>query len=181
MAKMSAGVLLFRKTPRGVEVLLVHPGGPFWAKKDEGAWSIPKGLADEDEDLLAAARREFLEETGLAIDGAFLDLGRHKQPGGKTVVAFAWEGDFDPALLRSNMFSMEWPPRSGRMVEFPEVDKAGWFDLNEAARRVTKGQRPIVAALAAKLGTAYLEPPENVASGASGPERRPRNGSKPPR
>jgi predicted NUDIX family NTP pyrophosphohydrolase len=151
MAKISAGILLFRKTPAGVEVMLVHPGGPFWAKKDAGAWSIPKGLADEGEDLLEAAKREFLEETGRAADGDLLDLGAHRQPGGKTVVAWALEGDFDPAALRSNTFALEWPPRSGRMAEFPEVDKAGWFSLDEALEKATKGQRPIIAALVERL------------------------------
>jgi predicted NUDIX family NTP pyrophosphohydrolase len=154
MAKISAGIVLFRKRPAGVQVLLVHPGGPFWARKDAGAWSIPKGLADEGEDWLAAAKREFLEETGMAIDGEFLDLGAHKQPGGgKTVVAWAHEGDFDPASLKSNTFPMEWPPRSGKTTEFPEVDKAGWYDLDEALVKATKGQRPIITALAEKLGT----------------------------
>ncbi len=153
MAKISAGILLFRKRPTGVQVMLVHPGGPFWAKKDDGAWSIPKGLADEDEDLLAAAKREFFEETGMSIDGEFLDLGAHRQPGGKTIVAWGCEGDFDPALLDSNTFSMEWPPRSGELAEFPEVDKAGWHDLDEALVKVTRGQRSIIAALAEKLGT----------------------------
>jgi predicted NUDIX family NTP pyrophosphohydrolase len=132
--------------------MLAHPGGPFWAKKDLGAWSIPKGLVNEGEELLAAAKREFLEETGMAIDGECLDLGQHKQPGGKTVAAFAVEGDFDPASLRSNMFSMEWPPHSGRTAEFPEVDRAGWFSIGEAMEKATKGQRPILAALAKKLG-----------------------------
>src|SRR5215468_4926347 len=123
MAKASAGILLYRQRPADVRVMLVHPGGPFWAKKDLGAWSIPKGLADEGEDLLAAAKREFLEEIGVTVEGEFLDLGAHKQPGGKTIVAWACEGDFDPAALRSNTFAMEWPPRSGRMAEFPEVDR----------------------------------------------------------
>jgi predicted NUDIX family NTP pyrophosphohydrolase len=153
MAKISAGIVLFRKRPAGVQVLLVHPGGPFWARKDAGAWSIPKGLADEGEDRLAAAKREFLEETGTAIDGEFLDLGAHKQPGGgKTIVAWAHEGDFDPALLKSNTFSIEWPPHSTRMAEFPEVDRAAWYDLDEALVKVTKGQTPIIVALAEKLG-----------------------------
>jgi predicted NUDIX family NTP pyrophosphohydrolase len=152
MAKISAGVLLYRKTPAGVEVMLVHPGGPFWAKKDAGAWSIPKGLADEGEDLVEAAKREFLEETGMAVEGAFLDLGKHKQPGGKTVVAFACEGDFDPASLCSNTFALEWPPRSGRTAEFPEVDRAAWWPIDEALEKIHKGQRPILAALAKKLG-----------------------------
>jgi predicted NUDIX family NTP pyrophosphohydrolase len=132
--------------------MLVHPGGPFWARKDAGAWSIPKGLANEGEGLLAAAKREFFEETGMAIEGECLDLGAHKQPGGKTVVAFAQEGDFDPASLTSNAFSIEWPPHSGRTAEFPEVDKAAWYSLDEAMEKISKGQRPIIAALAEKLG-----------------------------
>ena len=131
--------------------MLVHPGGPFWAKKDLGAWSIPKGLADEGEDLLAAAKREFLEETGMVVDGEFLDLGAHKQQGGKTVVAWAHEGDFDPALLKSNTFTLEWPPRSGRMAQFPEVDRAAWFSIEEALQRIDKGQKPIVGALIEKI------------------------------
>ncbi len=151
MAKISAGILLFRKTAAGVEVMLVHPGGPFWAKKDAGAWSIPKGLADEGEDLLAAAKREFLEETGAAVDGEFLDLGAHKQPGGKTIFAWAHEGDFDPASLKSNTFAIEWPPRSGRMAEFPEVDRAAWYSIEEALEKINKGQRPIIAALEAAV------------------------------
>jgi len=161
MPKTSAGILLFRQRSSGVEVMLVHPGGPFWAKKDEGAWSLPKGLADEGEDLIAAARREFFEETGATVSGEFIDLGAHKQPGGKTVVAFGCEGDFDPASLSSNLFSMEWPPRSGKSAEFPEVDKAGWFELNEAMKKVTKGQRPIIAALAERLGV-KLPPATNA-------------------
>jgi len=149
MAKISAGILLFRRRPSGLEVLLVHPGGPFWAKKDLGAWSIPKGLADEGEDLLAAAKREFLEETGMAVEGEFLDLGAHKQPGGKIVVAWAHEGDFDPASLKSNTFAIEWPPRSGKTAEFPEVDRAAWYSINEALEKINKGQRQIIAALKA--------------------------------
>ena len=129
--------------------MLVHPGGPFWAKKDLGAWSIPKGLADEGEDLLAAAKREFLEETGATVEGEFLDLGAHKQPGGKIVVAWAHEGDFDPALLKSNTFAIEWPPRSGKTAEFPEVDRAAWYLIDEALEKISKGQKPIVAALKA--------------------------------
>ena len=149
MPKLSAGILLFRRRPSGVEVMLVHPGGPFWAKKDAGAWSIPKGLADEEEDLLAAAKREFLEETGIAVEGEFLDLGAHKQPSGKTIVAWACAGDFDLALLKSNVFTIEWPPRSGRMAEFPEVDRAAWYSIEEALEKINKGQRPIIAALEA--------------------------------
>ena len=138
--------------------MLVHPGGPFWAKKDAGAWSIPKGLADDGENLLAAAKREFLEETGMAADGDFLDLGAYRQPGGKTVVAWACEADFDTAALRSNTFALEWPPRSGRMAEFPEVDRAGWFSLDEASEKINKGQRPIVTALAERLSRAKRLP-----------------------
>jgi predicted NUDIX family NTP pyrophosphohydrolase len=151
MPKVSAGVLLFRRRAAGVEVMLVHPGGPFWAKKDEGAWSIPKGLADEGEHFLAAAKREFLEETGMAVDGEFLDLGAHKQPGGKTIVAWACEGAFDPASLKSNTFSLEWPPHSGRTAEFPEVDRAAWCSIDEAFMKINKGQRPIIAALEASI------------------------------
>ena len=151
MAKTSAGILLFRRGPAGVEVMLVHPGGPFWAKKDAGAWSIPKGLADEGEDLLAAAKREFLEETGTSVKGEFLALGAHKQPGGKTIVAWACEGDFDPASLNSNTFTLEWPPRSGRMAEFPEVDRAAWYSIDEALEKASEGQTPIIAALVALM------------------------------
>ena len=151
MAKISAGILLFRRARADVEVMLVHPGGPFWAKKDAGAWSIPKGLADTDEDLLEAAKREFLEETGMTVDGEFLDLGAHKQAGGKTIVAWAHEGDFDPTLLKSNTFTLEWPPRSGRMAEFPEVDRAAWYSIDEALMKINKGQRPIIVALVERL------------------------------
>ena len=149
MPKLSAGIMLFRRRPPRVEVMLVHPGGPFWAKKDLGAWSIPKGLADETEDLLEAAKREFLEETGMAVAGEFLELGAHKQPSGKTIAAWACEGDFDPALLKSNTFTLEWPPRSGRMAEFPEVDRAAWYSIDEAFMKINNGQRPIIAALEA--------------------------------
>jgi predicted NUDIX family NTP pyrophosphohydrolase len=130
--------------------MLVHPGGPFWAKKDQGAWSIPKGLAVQGEDWLAAAKREFFEETGMIVEGEFLDLGAHKQPG-KTIVAWACEGDFDPATLKSNTFSLEWPPRSGRIAEFPEVDRAAWYSIGEALVRINKGQKPIIAALEASV------------------------------
>ena len=153
MPKLSAGILLFRRGAAGLEVMLVHPGGPFWAKKDEGAWSIPKGLANDGEDLLAAAKREFLEETGMAVDGEFLDLGAHKQPSGKTIAAWACEGDFDPATLKSNTFSLEWPPRSRRMTEFPEVDRAAWYSIAEALVKINKGQKPIIAALEALIAS----------------------------
>jgi predicted NUDIX family NTP pyrophosphohydrolase len=148
---VSAGILLFRRRAGGVEMMLVHPGGPFWAKKDLGAWSIPKGLVDENENRLAAARREFLEETGMVVDGEFLDLGAHKQTGGKTVVAFACEGDFDPAALKSNTFSLEWPPHSGLSADFPEVDRAAWYSIDEAFTKISKGQKPIIAALEALM------------------------------
>jgi len=154
VVKTSAGVLLFRRRPAGVEVMLVHPGGPFWAKKDAGAWSIPKGLVNEGEDPLAAARREFLEETGAALEGEFLDLGAFRQPSGKTIAAFAQEGDFDPASLKSNPFSIEWPPRSGRMAEFPEVDRAAWYPIDQAMEKAARGQKPIIASLMGRLGVA---------------------------
>jgi predicted NUDIX family NTP pyrophosphohydrolase len=165
MAKISAGILLFRRRPAGVEVMLVHPGGPFWAKKDLGAWSIPKGLADEGEDLLAAAKREFLEETGATVEGEFLDLGGHKQSGGKTIVVWASEGDFDPASLTSNMFSLEWPPRSGKTAEFPEVDEGAWLSVDEALEKINKGQRPIITALLARLGAEAERRPQGEAGG----------------
>jgi predicted NUDIX family NTP pyrophosphohydrolase len=146
--KISAGLLLYRRRGAGLEVLLVHPGGPFWAKKDLGAWSVPKGEIGEGEDPLAAAVREFGEETGFAIDGEFLALRPLRQPSGKTVMAWAVEGDCDPAQLRSNLFSMEWPPRSGKQKEFPEVDRAEWFPLEEARRRILAGQAPLLDELA---------------------------------
>src|SRR5215472_17690164 len=127
MPKQSAGLLLCRQSGGRLEVLLIHPGGPFWAKKDDGAWSIPKGEFTSDEDPLAAARREFEEELGSVVEGEFMPLGAVKQPGGKVVHAWAVRGEFDPPRLKSNLFSMEWPPRSGRQQEFPEVDRAEWF------------------------------------------------------
>src|SRR5215204_3230706 len=140
MAKKSAGLLLFRRTPAGVEVLLVHPGGPLWAKKDEGAWSIPKGEIDADEEPLAAARREFEEELGSPVSGEFIALAPIRQASGKVVHAWAVEADFDPATFTSGMFSMEWPPRSGRQQEFPEVDRAEWFSIDDARRKINKAQ-----------------------------------------
>ena len=132
MPKRSAGILLYRQGRAGVEVLLVHPGGPFWARKDNGAWSIPKGEIDLQEDPQAAARREFLEETGVALDGDMAPLGAFRQPSGKIVLAFAVEGEFDPDQLKSNFCRIEWPPRSGREIDIPEVDRASWFTLPEA-------------------------------------------------
>jgi predicted NUDIX family NTP pyrophosphohydrolase len=140
MAKRSAGLIVYRRRGGDLEVFLVHLGGPFWAKKDLGAWSIPKGEYEEGEEGLDVARREFLEETGFAVDGDFLEVGTIKQAGGKVVTAWAVEGELDAALLRSNVFEMEWPPRSGRLQEFPEVDRGGWFSIEEARGRILKGQ-----------------------------------------
>jgi predicted NUDIX family NTP pyrophosphohydrolase len=148
MPRRSAGLLLYRRRQRGVEVLLVHPGGPFWAHKDEGAWGIPKGEYGPGEDPLTAARREFTEETGATPPaGEAVVLGAFRQGSGKIVQAWAVEGEFDPASLKSNTFTMEWPPRSGRTLEVPEVDRAGWFTPEEAMRKLLKGQRPILEAL----------------------------------
>jgi predicted NUDIX family NTP pyrophosphohydrolase len=147
MAKLSAGILLYRRRASALEVLLVHPGGPFWAKKDEGAWSIPKGEAAEGEELLARARREFQEETGFAVEGPFEPLPAVRQAGGKTVQAWAAEGDIDAALIVSNRFRLEWPPRSGRYQEFPEVDRAEWLELGAARKKLNKGQLPLIDAL----------------------------------
>lgn len=151
MAKQSAGILLYRRNRQSLELLLVHPGGPFWTKKDIGAWTIPKGLIEPGEEPLTAARREFAEETGFTVSGPFLELGAFRQPGGKTVLAWAAEGDANPARLSSNLFSMEWPPRSGRQQEFPEVDRAGWFTPDEARVKILKGQIPIIDALVERL------------------------------
>jgi predicted NUDIX family NTP pyrophosphohydrolase len=135
---------MFRRSGAGLEVLLVHPGGPFWAKKDRGAWTIPKGEYTADEEPLAAAQREFVEETGARPHGTFAPLGEVKQPGGKHVTAWAVEGDFDPAALVSGTFELEWPPRSGRMRSYPEVDRAQWFSLEEARDRILPAQRPFI-------------------------------------
>lgn len=140
MSKKSSGLLLFRETSGHLEVLLVHPGGPFWSKKDEGAWSIPKGELAEGEDPLEAAKREFEEEMGSPAQGEAIPLLPLKQPGGKTVHAWAVRGDFDPDLLKSNTFPLEWPPKSGRIQEFPEVDRAAWFPIETAKQKILKGQ-----------------------------------------
>jgi predicted NUDIX family NTP pyrophosphohydrolase len=140
MANRSAGLLLFRTVAGALEVLLVHPGGPFWAKRDEGAWSIPKGEVAVDEDPLQAALREFREETGRSVHGDFIPLGSLRQPGGKTVHAWAVRAEFDPSQLESNTFVMEWPPRSGRLQTFPEIDCAAWFPLDIARVKMLKGQ-----------------------------------------
>ena len=148
----SAGLLLYRQRPGGLEVLLVHPGGPFWAKRDLGAWSIPKGELSPGEDPLAAARREASEELGAPIDGPMLALSPVRQRGGKDVLAWAVEADWNPASLQSNHFELEWPPRSGRRQQFPEVDRAAWFTLPEAAARIVSGQRALLDELARLLG-----------------------------
>jgi len=146
-SKKSAGLLLYRKQNSALEVFLVHPGGPFWAKKDDGAWSIPKGEIAEDEDPLKAAKREFFEETGFEVDGNFSALAPVKQAGGKWVYAWAIEGDCDAGSIRSNTFSVEWPPRSGKKKEFPEVDRAGWFRLDVAKKKILKSQLSLLEAL----------------------------------
>jgi predicted NUDIX family NTP pyrophosphohydrolase len=152
MPKRSAGILMYRRTADAIKVLLVHPGGPFWARKDLGAWSIPKGEYSESEDPLAVAVREFEEETGMRPHGEFLPLGKLVQPGGKTVTAFAVEGDFDPAMLKSNMFELEWPPRSKQRKSFPEVDRAGWFAPASARQKILPGQRELIGRLLELLG-----------------------------
>jgi predicted NUDIX family NTP pyrophosphohydrolase len=149
--RKSAGILLYKQAVDGVRVLLVHPGGPFWSKRDLGAWSVPKGEYSDGEQPEAAARREFAEELGAEPDGALQPLGEISQKGGKLVVAFAAEGDFDVAALRSNMFEMEWPPRSGRRQAFPEVDRAEWFTLPAAQQKIIAGQRPLLDRLEAIL------------------------------
>lgn len=147
MIKKSAGILLFRERAGHFEVLLVHPGGPFWAKKDEGAWSIPKGELEADEDPLLAAVREVKEETGIEIDGDLIAIKQLRQPGGKIVYAWAAEGDFDAAALKSNSFSMEWPPKSGLRRDFPEVDRAAWFALELAKSKILRGQAGFIGQL----------------------------------
>jgi predicted NUDIX family NTP pyrophosphohydrolase len=140
MPKQSAGLLVHRWRGSTLEVFLVHPGGPFWAKKDAGAWSIPKGEFTAEEDALAAARREFTEETGIVVDEPFKSLGTVRQTGGKTIHGFSAAADFDADKIVSNTFSLEWPPRSGRFAEFPEVDRAGWFSFEAAAEKINPAQ-----------------------------------------
>src|SRR6187401_2242115 len=151
MAKKSAGILLYRKKGRSFEVLLVHPGGPYWANKDAGAWSIPKGEFDDNEDALSAAKREFEEETGLNMSGVFMGLSPVKLKGGKTVFAWAVEGDVDPLKINSNEFVMEWPPRSGKMRSFPEIDKAAWFSLPDAEIKINPGQIKMLEEMKSRL------------------------------
>lgn len=147
----SAGLLLYRIRHAAIEVLLVHPGGPYWKTKDDGAWSIPKGEFSGAEDPLVAARREFFEETGVAIEGDLRALKPLQQAGGKIVHAWAVEGDLDPTTIVSNTFEIEWPPRSGRLQSFPEIDRVAWFALPEATRKILRGQVPLLEELAQML------------------------------
>ena len=148
---VSAGLLLFRRGERGPEVFLAHPGGPFWAARDEGAWTIPKGLVEEGEDALAAARREFQEETGIVPRPPFLPLGSIRQKAGKTVHAWAWEGDADPEAVTSNTMRTEWPRGSGRWLTFPEVDRCAWFDRETARAKINAAQAELIERLEAVL------------------------------
>ncbi len=152
MAKLSAGLLVYRPGAVGYEVFLVHPGGPFWRNRDVGAWSIPKGEVTAGEDPLAAALRELAEETGFTVAPPWVHLKSIRQPAGKTVMAWAAAGDFDAAAIASNNFAMEWPPRSGRMESFPEVDRAAWFSLAEARQKILAGQIPLLEQLVKLLG-----------------------------
>jgi predicted NUDIX family NTP pyrophosphohydrolase len=153
MPKTSAGILLYKGKGNELRVFLVHPGGPFFAKKDEGAWSVPKGELDEGEDALAAAQREFKEETGCRPEGTFVPLAPVTQKGGKTVLAWAVAGDCDADAIRSNTFALEWPPKSGKVRDFPEVDRAGWFTVDEAKKRINPAQAALVDELVSKLAS----------------------------
>ena len=152
MPQKSAGILLYRNISGRLEVLLAHPGGPFWAQKDEGAWSLPKGEIADGEDPLAAARREFEEETGFAADGEVIPLQPLRQASGKIIHAFAMQKDIDASRVQSNTFDMEWPPRSGKYQAFPEVDRAAWFSLASARSKIAPGQAGFLTQLEAKLG-----------------------------
>ena len=152
MVEHSAGILLYRWSPEGLQVLLVHPGGPYWKKRDAGAWQIPKGKIDQGEQLLDAALREFEEELGVAPEGKPRALTRIRQASGKWVDAFAIEGELDCDAIVSNMFEMEWPPRSGRMESFPEIDRARWFTVREARDKMLASQQPLLDELEAMLG-----------------------------
>jgi predicted NUDIX family NTP pyrophosphohydrolase len=154
MPKRSAGLLMFRRTGAELEVFLVHPGGPFWAGKEAGAWTIPKGEYVEGEVPLAAARREFQEETGFEAAGEFIELGVVRQNSGKLVSGWAFEGDCDPQKLASNFCSIEWPPRSRKMIEIPEVDRGAWFTLSQAHDAMLKSQRPFLDALTKSVAVA---------------------------
>lgn len=154
---VSAGLLLFRRTGSSIEVFLAHPGGPFWARRDVGAWTIPKGVVDEGEELLDAARREFREETGIIAQPPFIPLGSVKQKSGKTVHAWAWEGDADPDRIVSNTTQAEWPRGSGRLVTFPEVDRCAWFDMNVARTKINPAQSEFLKRLEAWLDARKLD------------------------
>ena len=151
MTKKSAGILLYRFHNNLTEVLLVHPGGPFWAKKDLGAWSIPKGEFGPGEDPLDAAKRELEEETGIKAEGNFIELTPVKQKSGKLVYAWSLQKDIDPAVVKSNSFEMEWPPKSGKVKSFPEIDKAAWYAMDEARKKIVEGQMTLLIELEAKL------------------------------
>jgi predicted NUDIX family NTP pyrophosphohydrolase len=148
---VSAGLLLFRRASTGLEVFLAHPGGPFWSRRDAGAWTLPKGLVEPEEDPLAAACREFEEETGIAPVAPFLPLGEVRQKGGKVVHAWAWEGDADPATVRSNTLRTEWPRGSGRWLTFPEVDRCAWYGPGEAREKINPAQAELLERLEAAL------------------------------
>jgi len=152
MPKKSAGILVFRKNHEEYEVLLVHPGGPFWAKKDLNSWSVPKGEFEDDEEPLSAAKREFEEETGFAIDGKFIELFPVKQASGKIIYIWAVQGDIDISGVTSNLFKLEWPPKSGAFKEFPEIDRAEWFVFETAKQKILSGQIPILENLQKILG-----------------------------
>jgi predicted NUDIX family NTP pyrophosphohydrolase len=151
MRKQSAGLLMYRWRNANLEVFLVHPGGPFWANKDLGSWSIPKGEFDKDQDPLEAGKREFTEETGLTIAAKLTPLQPVKQPSGKIIFAWAFEGDCDETAVKSNTFELEWPRRSGQRREFREIDRAGWFSLKTAQKKILAGQAPLLADLEARL------------------------------
>lgn len=151
MPKQAAGILLYRQSARGLELLLAHPGGPLWARKDLGAWTIPKGQFGDDESALAAAQREFAEEMGSPARGDFVELGSIRQPSGKIVYGFTAESDFDVTSVKSNLFLLEWPPKSGKHGQFPEVDRAQWFSVEEARQKILKGQEPFIDRLLALL------------------------------
>lgn len=160
MSKKSGGILPFRFQGNHLEVFLVHPGGPLWAGKDEGAWSISKGLFEENESPLDAAKREFKEETGFEVEGVFIELGRIKQPSGKIVFAWAVEKDLDERKIVSNEFSLEWPRRSGIMREFPEIDRADWFEIESARKKILKGQQGFIDRLLYALDNQNVHHPE---------------------
>jgi predicted NUDIX family NTP pyrophosphohydrolase len=151
LKKTSAGILMYRRASTSLEILLVHPGGPFWAKKDLGAWSIPKGEIDEEEPL-EAARREFFEETGTKLEGELIPLAPQKLKNGKNVYAWAVTGDLDQSTVKSNTFELEWPPHSGKMQSFPEIDKADWFSVQVAIQKINPGQAGFIYELINKLG-----------------------------